>query len=227
VKPSNPAKPLGDLTEIAHEGAMHARSNVFASTVSGLALIASVVSLWESTLKQPQINLYVSENVQYTRDPYGPFEVLAVPLTIANSGARDGTVLSLRLVAKLPGSDKGELFKSAYMADAQYFGSRDDVAARLKRPKTPFAPISVSGRNAFTGTVLFYKPMTNDKALIEPNSKIVFLVEATIPPAKGWLDDATSSPPDPVTVRADVPNFYPGALLSGDNAPLNVTSGAF
>ena len=87
--------------------------------------------------------------------PYGPFEVLAGPSTITNSGARDGAVLSLQLEAKNPATGQIEKFKSSYVADAQYFGSRDDVAERLKRPKIPFAPISVSGRSAFTGTILF------------------------------------------------------------------------
>jgi hypothetical protein len=31
---------------------------------------------------------------------------------------------------------------------------------------------------------------------------------------------------DIVLVRALVPSFYPGALLTGDNAPLKVISGA-
>ncbi|MFT3731095.1 MAG: hypothetical protein QM780_06660 [Hyphomicrobium sp.] len=225
MKSSNSPKPISEPFDIAHGDVMNTR-NWFASTISGLALIASIVSLWESTLKQPQIDLYVSENVQYTRDPYGPFEVLAVSITIANSGARDGTVLSLQLQAKTPGSDKVERFNSAYLADAQYFGSRDDVAARMKRPKVPFAPISVSGRNAFSGTVLFYRAYSNESALIQPSSKLEFSIVATMPPAKGWLDNAVSSLPAPVTVKADVPNFYPGGLISGDNATLKVTSGA-
>jgi hypothetical protein len=76
---------------------VHAPGNWLTAAVSGLALVGSVVSLWESTLKHPEIKVYTSENIQYTRDPYGAFEVLAVPVTVANSGARDGAVLSLQL----------------------------------------------------------------------------------------------------------------------------------
>jgi hypothetical protein len=112
------------------------------------------------------------------------------------------------------------------MADAQYFGSRDDVAARLKRPKVPFAPISISGRSAFSGTILFYRSEPGDKNLIEPSSNLELTLTATVPPNKQWVDAALSSVPHPVVVKADVPSFYPGALLSGDNAPLRVTSGA-
>src|SRR5258706_8151644 len=81
--------------------------------------------------------------------PATPMAVLAVPLTIANGGARDGAVISLQLDVKNPATGQTERFKSAFMADAQYFGSRDDVAARLKRPKLPFAPLSVAGPRRF------------------------------------------------------------------------------
>src|SRR5258706_8402270 len=90
--------------------------------------------------------------------PATPMAVLAVPLTIANGGARDGAVISLQLDVKNPATGQTERFKSAFMADAQYFGSRDDVAARLKRPKLPFAPLSVAGRTSLNRTILFFLP---------------------------------------------------------------------
>ena len=43
--------------------------------VSGAALLASVVSLWESTLKRPDLKVYVTDNIYYTRDPWGSYEV--------------------------------------------------------------------------------------------------------------------------------------------------------
>jgi hypothetical protein len=215
---------IGDPAEIASDAA-HGGGWV-AAVVSGVALIASGISLWESTLKQPEIRLYVSENIHYTRDPYGSYEVLAVPITIANGGARDGAVISLRLDVKNTTTGQTETFKSAFTADAQYFGSRDDYAARLKRPKLPFAPLSVAGRGAFTGTVLFYQAEYTEKKLIEPMAKLEMTLSAVTPPAEGWLDRMLIAVPPPVTVTATVPNFLPGALLSGENARLKVTSGA-
>jgi hypothetical protein len=226
MKSSNTTAGINDAVEITNDAAMHGRGNWLMAAVSGLALTGSVVSLWETTLKQPVISIYVSENILYTRDPYGPFEVLAVPVTIANGGARDGAVLSLRLEVKNPTTGKMERFTSAYMADAQYFGSRDDLAARLKRSKVPFAPISVSGRSAFTGTILFYSPEAGQKNLIEPSSKLEMTLNVVLPPPDGWLDKALFTMPPPVAITAEVPTFYPGALLTGDNAPLKVTSGA-
>jgi hypothetical protein len=190
--------------------------------VSGLALISTGVSLWESTLKQPDIKIYVSENIHYTRDPYGSYEVLAIPVTIANSGARDGAVLSLQLDVKNVATSQAARFKSAYIADAQYFGGRDDVGARVKRPKLPFAPLSVAGRNAFTSTVLFYGP-DPQKKLVEPMSTLEMTLTVVMPSREGWLDRLLSAAPPPVTIRGEVPNFLPGALYSGENAPLKVS----
>lgn len=227
MKSSSAPNATNEASEIAVEAVQHSSGNWLTVMISGLALTASAVSLWETTLRQPEIKLYVSENIQYTRDPYGPFEVLAVPVTITNSGARDGAVLSLQLEAKNLKTGQVEKFKSNYVADAQYFGGRDDVAARVKRPKTPFAPISVSGRGAFTGTVLFYSAGGGEKNLIEPGTKIEMILSVTLPAQTDWLDKALASTPPAATIEAEVPAFFPGALLSGDNAPLKVSSGTF
>jgi len=215
---------INDPAEIAGGAAGH--GGWVAAAVSGVALIASGISLWESTLKQPEIKVYVSENVHYTRDPYGSYEVLAVPVTIANSGARDGAVISLRLDVKNTATGRSETFKSAFIADAQYFGSRDDYAARLKRPKLPFAPLSVAGRGAFTGTVLFYPAEYSEKKVIDPLAKLEMTLSVVTPPAEGWFERLLATVPAPQMIKAEVPNFLPGALLSGENARLKVTSGA-
>src|SRR5262245_39913455 len=97
------------------------------TAISAMALLGSALSLWESTFKQADIKLYVSDNIYYTRDPWGSYEVLIVPVTLANRGARDGAVLSLALDVKNSTSGKTKRFKSTYMAEAQYFGGRDDV----------------------------------------------------------------------------------------------------
>ena len=111
------------------------------------------------------------------------------------------------------------------MADAQYFGGRDDVGTRLKRPKLPFAPLSIAGRGAFTGTVLFYGP-DPQKKVVEPMSTLEMTLTVVMPSREGWLDRLLSGrAPPPVTIKAEVPNFLPGQLYSGENAPLKVSSG--
>ncbi|KUO54115.1 MAG: hypothetical protein APF80_14860 [Alphaproteobacteria bacterium BRH_c36] len=60
-------------------------------------MVFSAKSLYHSVLKQPELGVHVSPVVHYTRDANGNFEVFAIPLTIANHGARDGTVLDIDL----------------------------------------------------------------------------------------------------------------------------------
>ena len=218
---------INDAIEISNEAAMHGGGGWLTAAVSGLALFASAVSLWETTLKQPQIDFYVSENIQYTRDPYGSFEVLAVPMTIVNGGARDGAVLSMQMQVKNTKTGQTERFRSAYAVDAQYFGSREDFAARIKRPKVPFAPLSIAGHGSYTGTVLFYRAQGGEGHLIEAQSQIEMTLSLVIPPANNQVDKVLTTLPNPVTIKAEVPNFFPGALLTGENAPLKVTSGAY
>ena len=50
---------------------------------SGLALVGSVVSMWETTIKQAEVRLHVSDNIYFTRDPWGSYEVLIIPYAIA------------------------------------------------------------------------------------------------------------------------------------------------
>jgi hypothetical protein len=222
MQPSN-TPDMTNAIEIASDEVEHARGGFATIIVSGLALLGSLYSMWETTLKQPQIGFYVSENIQYTRDPYGSFEVLAIPLTITNGGARDGAVLSMQLEVKNKANGRAEKFRSAYMADAQYFGSRDDVAQRIKRPKVPFAPLSVSGRSAFSGTVLFYRAEGSNNNLIESGSELEMTLSLVVPPASNQIDRLLTEVPQPVTIKAEVPSFYPGALYSGENAPLKVS----
>jgi len=193
--------------------------------VSGAALLASVVSLWESTLKRPDLKVYVTDNIYYTRDPWGSYEVVAVPVTIQNSGARDGAVIALQLDVRTA-TGTTERFVGTYTADAQYFGSSDDVTNRKRRPKQPFAPLSVSGRNAYTGTILFYTSEYKEQRFLEPKSKVELTLRAVAPAPSGLLDRMLQATPAAITLHAEVPNYQVGMLLSGDTVRLRVTGEA-
>src|SRR5262252_2608929 len=140
-----------------------------ATVISAVALLFSGFSLWETSLKQAELNVYVTGVVAYERDltadeyilPAGGFEVFAVPITIANSGARDGAVLALQLDVSNPRTGLTGRFEATYTADAAYFANTG-----TKRPKTPFSALVIAGRSAWTGTVLFYPvSYSNEKAL--------------------------------------------------------------
>ena len=124
--------------------------------VSALALIFSGVSLHETVLKQAHLHVFVPDTIAYTRDPDGSFEVFAIPLTVSNSGARDGIVTSLKLEVRNSATSATQKLEASYFAGSEYFSTKEDVANNVRRSKTPFAPLSVTGRGSITSTVLFY-----------------------------------------------------------------------
>lgn len=163
-------RPAGtDASDLATHAVVHAPGGLTA-IVSVVALVFSAYSLWETSLKQAELTAYVTGDITYERDttadeyiqPTGGFEVFAVPITIANSGARDAAVLSLQLDVSNAKAGLSARFKSTYTADAVYFASASGKA----KPKTPFSALVIAGRSAWTGTVLFYPvSYSNDKAL--------------------------------------------------------------
>jgi hypothetical protein len=213
--------PASGMIGFPHIARMAARGNRLATLVSAFAFAFSAVSFYETVLKQPNLRVYVTDTLAYTRDPWGGYEVVAVPLTIANSGARDGAVITLELDVKNVDSGKSETFTSAYTADAQYFGGSDDVAKRTKRPKLPFAPLSIAGRSAFAGVILFYSGEGSAK-LVEPNSKLELTLRVLTRAADGWLESMFLAKPARIALQAQVANFLPGALLVGDMARMRL-----
>src|SRR5215470_15526153 len=93
-----------------------------ATVISAVALLFSGFSLWETSLKQAEPNVYVAGVVAYERDltadeyilPAGGFEVFAVPITIANGGARDGAVLAMQLDVTNPRTGMTGRFEATY-----------------------------------------------------------------------------------------------------------------
>lgn len=193
--------------------------NWLATVGSCLALTASGVSLWETVLRQAALEVYVGDNISYTRDPYGSYEVFVVPITIANTGAQDGAVVAMRFNVKNTATGQTEVFPASYTADANYFAGRDSIPERTRRPKAPFAPLSIAGRGRFSGTVLFYMSDFKEQRLVEPKSRVEAELTLTIPPPRGWLDKWFAAPPPaPLRLTLEIPSFLPGGLLAGDMA---------
>lgn len=218
---------LSGTTGFPNIARMALRSGRLATLVSAFAFAFSAVSFYETVLKQAHLKLFLTDTLSYTRDPYGGFEVVAVPITVTNSGARDGAVITLELAVKNAETGQSETFTSAFIADAQYFAGRDDVANRIKRPKLPFAPLAVLGRSAYSGVVLFYapegKPATDPKIVVKPQSTIEMTLSIKSPIPDGWIDRLFFAPPAPITVTGKVTDYLPGALISGDTAKIRLS----
>lgn len=167
-----PGAGANDLTSHA---VVHSDGGRVAAIVSAIALAFSAYSLWETSLKQADLGVYVTGIVSYGRDlsdgadiqPSGGFEVLAVPVTIANSGARDAAVLSLQLDVENPKTGLTARFEATYTADAAYFATTG-----AKRPKAPFSALVIAGRSAWTGTMLFYPVSYSNGKALTPVAKV-------------------------------------------------------
>ena len=120
------------------------------TSFSALALLFSAFSLWESRLKQSDLRLFVPPVIEYS-SPYqnSNFEVVGIPVTIANEGARAGTVLSIELAVTDPKTNQTKRFYSAN------FG-RWTMERTRSNGYQPFAPIVLTGYSSRTETVLFY-----------------------------------------------------------------------
>ena len=140
----------------------------WASTVvAAIALIVSAYSLYVTSLSQPKLSLFVPPVIQYA-SPYSNsnFEVLGIPVTIANSGACSGTVLSIDLVATNPAKKVSKRFYSAE------FGRWTMENARGNKFR-PFAPLALQGRSSTSESVLFYsRPDESVGQIVEPNSNV-------------------------------------------------------
>jgi hypothetical protein len=136
--------------ETATQGMSALEGGKFAAILSAIALAFSGYSLWETSLKQADVQIFVPPVIQYA-SPYqnSNFEMIAVPVTLTNEGARTATILSMQLAVTDPRSKQTKQF---YAAD---FG-RWTMERTRSGAYEPFAPISLAGRTSRTEQVLFY-----------------------------------------------------------------------
>ena len=188
--------------------------------VSILALLFSGVSLHQTVIRQAHLHVFLPDAIAYTRDPDGSFEVFAVPLTVSNSGARDGIVSSLKLEVRNSATGTKQTFEASYFAGADYFSTREDVASSVRRPKTPFAPLSVAGRGSVTATLLFYARQYDPERVVTGQGRYEarLTVEAKPTEVLGFLDRPWTSdiaPQRSVYELTQVSRFFEGRMASG------------
>jgi hypothetical protein len=143
-------KRTGDPTEVARQGMVGLEGGRLAAVFSAIALAISSYSLWETSLKKADVRVFVPPVIQYS-SPYQNtnFEVIAVPLTLTNEGARTATVLAMELGVADPRTKETKHFYAAN------FGRWTMERTRASAYE-PFAPISLAGRTSRTESVLFY-----------------------------------------------------------------------
>ncbi len=100
-----------------------------------------------SALQGAELEVYVPPTIHYARDGGGDTELFAIPITIANEGARSGTVISMELEVQNLKTNATKRYYSAFL------GEHPREATALNRQ---FAPLSIAGHAVFTETVRFY-----------------------------------------------------------------------
>lgn len=125
-------------------------SGVSAEIFSGIAVVISGYSLWQTSLKHPQLKVFVPPLIRYA-SPYqnSIFEVFEIPITVINEGAQSGTILSFDLQVTNPENNASKYFYSAGVGPWS-------VAKAHGESLEPFTPISLAGRTSQSATVLFY-----------------------------------------------------------------------
>ena len=139
-----------DPAELATQATGTLEGGRAAALLSAVALAFSGYSLWDTSLKSAEVQVFVPPVVQYAA-PYqnSNFEVFAIPVTLTNEGARTGTVLAIELAVTDPRTNQTKRF---YAAD---FG-RWTMEKTRSGAYEPFAPLSMAGRTSRTEQVLFY-----------------------------------------------------------------------
>lgn len=194
--------------------------NMVAILASAMALIFSGVSLYETVIKQAHLHMFVPDTIAYTRDPDGGFEVFAVPVTVSNSGARDGIVSSLKLEVRNAATGAKQTLEASYVAGTDYFSAKEDAANSVRRSKTPFAPLSVNGRGSVTATVLFYARQYSEQRVVPGQGKYELQLTAVTKPVEtlGSVDSLWSTEIAPSQFVYELPQvsrFFEGRLASG------------
>ncbi|MEL6225385.1 MAG: hypothetical protein AAFR01_00010 [Pseudomonadota bacterium] len=189
-------------------------SSWIAGLASAVALIFSGISLYHSVLKQPELQAYVPDIVHYTRDATVDGEVFIVPITVANHGARDGTVLRVTLTAKARDTGAEKTFTAAYSVGEDYFvkpgrfDSQRRTFERVDRPRTPFAPISIAGRSHFTGTLLFYRSSPKEYPRVVADAggyDLTVRLDTTLDESLGPIDQLLQTPVNDVALAVGLP----------------------
>ncbi len=222
----------GETNELAR-GAAHqiasrggaGLSSVIAAVVSALALIFSGISLYQTVVKQAQLHMFLPDTISYTREPNGNFEVFALPITITNSGARDGIVSSLKLQVRNMETGVTKVFNASYVTKDGYFSTKEDSTKNLRRPKAPFAPLSVPSRGAYTGVILFYPKQFIKERLVAKAGSFKLRLSAAADTTEHFslLDRFWSTELAPQNFIFNLPKvsrYFAGSMLSGNTVRL-------
>ena len=193
-----PAFGSADATAVqVAESAGH--GGLLATAFSAMALGFSGFSFYMSALQAPDLAVYLPPTIHYARDGGGDIELFAIPLTIANDGARSGTVLSVELEVEKIKDRQAKRYYSAFLGEHP---------RNADAPNRQFAPLSIPGRAVFTETIRFYPAGNPLPKLLDEEGEYTFRLKLnTATPAEPTLLDriAGRTAPDPIVFQMTLP----------------------
>jgi hypothetical protein len=196
IRPNAPHR-QGDFGSGFSDNGGH--SGLLATIVSGVALVFSGLSYYESSLKTANLAVYVPPMIHYARD--GDNDVFNVPITIANDGAQSGTVLNMELHVenlRAKSNRKTARYHSAFVGEYP----RDE-----KTPNRSFAPLSIPGHGTFTDTIRFY-PMDEPLPFLvdeKGDYRFTLILHPAKPENPGIIESALRTDPTPLTFELNLP----------------------
>ena len=202
---------IREATDITTNNANHYFGGFAATLLSAVAVLFSAYSLWDTSLKSADLRVYVPR-VIYFAAPYQNtnFEMISIPVTIANEGAQSGTVLHMDLAVTDPRTKQTKHF---YAAE---FGVWSMERTR-NRSYTGFAPIALEGRSSRTESILFYTRGDDEKPdeLIRTVGPYEFTLTVTPAPTKNLMGVMEEPKPISVSFERILPFFDARAFDSG------------
>lgn len=200
-----------EAAAIAADTASKVSGGLAATVVSGIALVFSGYSLWETSLKQADVQVFVPRVISYAA-PYQNtnFEMISIPVTLSNEGARTGTVLDLDLAVTDPRTKQTKHFYAAELGVWSMERTRE-------RAYPGFAPLPLAGRSSRTEQILFYTRGEGEKPeqIIREVGPYVFTLTVTQAEDRGVLGTGGSREPVSVTFERTLPFYDARAFNEG------------
>ncbi len=190
--------------DAAQHAALYGEGGRLTAIVSAFALLFSAYSVWETSLRRPDLRVFVPAVIQYS-SPYqnSNFEVFEIPLTISNVGARTGAVLAFELEVTNPRRKETKRF---YSAELGRWTMTNANSGNFRH----FAPLALPGKSSLTESVLFYArrdetvmQVANEQGAYE----FRLSMRTAIPEDLGVLDRLWTREPAPIAFAMEMPEI--------------------
>ncbi len=210
---------MSTTTAVQDGGAAKPRGLLAAvpTLISVLAFVFSGFSYYESAMKHAELSVYVPPVIHYGRDGGGDTELFAIPVTITNSGARTGTVLSMELEVERLGEGEKDTPRTKRYYGA-YLGEHPRNSDAIHRA---FAPASLAARQSWSETIRFYPAGNPLPRLVQDAGEYRFTLRLNLaePADAGWWDRLWLARVAPATFTLRLPflseqflNFRRGSI---------------